>query len=329
MMDENKENQYDSVEYWKNEIVAFLALTCLKGVGYWTLRKIAESGVGFKYLLKASSAEHLTKFLRVSLPKNVSWEDYQQVIWNRGLERARVLNGLGVKLYFYNHKLFPPALKKIPDPPYWIFVEGSIDNLIKRSVAIVGTRKPSLDGIFLTKMIVAAIANKSIPTVSGLASGIDQLAHIESLRYGIPTVAVLGNGFFVEYPKGSNELKSKIVEEGGTIVSEYLPDQNYSAENFVRRNRIQAALCSVLVPVEWKIKSGTAHTVEYAHKYKKKILNIFLPNTYVSRAEIKFSEVYRDAFSCEMPGDVNKAIDYISGEINFESNPPTQQVLDL
>lgn len=118
-------------------------------------------------------------------------------------------------------------------------------------------------------MAIAGFAGKDVVTVSGLATGIDQIAHIESLRYGIPTVAVLGNGMFVEYPSGSGRLKHQILASGGTIVSEYLPNQSYSSENFVRRNRIQAALCDTLVPVEWMIKSGTAHTVNFAIDYVK------------------------------------------------------------
>ncbi|MEP34291.1 DNA-processing protein DprA, partial [Salmonella enterica] len=64
----------DVREFWKNEIIAFLALTCLKGVGYWTLRKIYESKLGFKNLLKDSSADALASYLRVALPKDISWE---------------------------------------------------------------------------------------------------------------------------------------------------------------------------------------------------------------------------------------------------------------
>lgn len=328
-MKKDTENITDSIEYWKNETVAFLALTSLKGVGYWTIRKIAESGVGFKDLLKASSAEKLAKFLRISLPSNIAWEDYQKDLWNTGLEKARELNKLGIKLYFYQQNTFPVSLKNISDPPYWIFIQGTLDNLKIRSVSIVGTRKPSEDGVLLTKLLVASLANKNIPTVSGLAFGIDQLAHIESLRYGIPTVAVLGNGIFVEYPKGSNILKNRIIESGGTIITEYLPTQNYSAENFVRRNRLQAALGATLIPVEWSIKSGTSHTVEYAFKYNKKIINVYLPNTYSSRPELKFSETSRGAISYEMPCDINKVINYL---INCEENIktiPTQQSFDL
>ncbi|WP_195743705.1 DNA-processing protein DprA, partial [Pseudomonas syringae] len=139
----------------------------------------------------------------------------------------------------------------------WLFVQGQMANLHKQSVTVVGTRKPSEDGIFLTRFLLAALAIRSCPTVSGLAAGIDQVVHTESIRYGIPTVAVLGTGILQNYPKGSEKLREEIVNSGGTIVTEYLPTQSYSAENFVRRNRLQAGLGEILFPTEWSIKSGT------------------------------------------------------------------------
>ncbi len=316
----------DSLDFWKNEIVAFLALTSLKGVGYWTLRKIYESKVGFKKLLKADSAEILTSYLRISLPKNISWNEYQQKLWITGIEKARDLKNKGVNLYFYDQPSFPESLKLINEPPYWIFVSGQLDNLKKKSVAIVGTRKPSIDGIFLTKLLVSSLNDLNLCTVSGLATGIDQQCHIESIRYGIPTIAVLGNGIFVEFPKGSFSLSNEIISHNGTIVTEYLPEQTYSSENFVRRNRIQAALCSVLFPVEWNVKSGTAHTVEYAFKYNKKIINIYLPKTYQDRPELAFSEKNRNAISIELPKNITSLLAEISNE---KKDVPAQQRLDF
>ncbi|HGM7030125.1 TPA: DNA-processing protein DprA [Serratia liquefaciens] len=317
------------MEYWRNEIVAFLALTSIKGVSYWTLRKIAESKIGFKEILKSSDLDRLSKFLRVSLSKEDDWESVQQELWNKGIEKARELTKKGVKLVFYEQDSFPKSLKEIPDPPYWIFVEGSLENLSLDSIAIVGTRKPTDDGILITKLIIAAIVDKGLVTVSGLASGIDQIAHMESLRYGIPTIAVLGNGLFHEFPKGSNVLREQIVNLGGTILTEYLPEQSYSAENFVRRNRLQAALCKTLIPAEWKVKSGTAHTVEYAFKYGKKIVNLYLPKTYLIRPELNFSLKNRNAVNFEIPLNLTEALDYIISTADENNVKPTQTTLDL
>tara|TARA_R110001592_G_scaffold356543_2_gene658670 strand:- start:40418 stop:41371 length:954 start_codon:yes stop_codon:yes gene_type:complete len=312
-------------DYWRNEAVAFLALSSIKGVGYWTLHKISDAGKSFERLLKAGSPKELEKHLRISLPDDSSWSDYQRSLWAIGIEAARNLHQKGIQLFFRDQEEFPQNLREIHDSPQWIFVQGSIRNLHKKTISIVGTRKPTDDGIFLTKIIVASIANRGTPTVSGLATGIDQTAHTESIRYNIPTIAVLGNGIFVEFPSGSDALKDKIIAHGGTIVTEYLPYQTYSGENFVRRNRIQAALCNTLFPVEWKIKSGTAHTVEYAYKYKKKIANVFLPLTYDTRPELAFAEKNRNAKSWELPSSINLMMEFL----DEEEMSPHQSSLDL
>lgn len=322
----------NEMEYWKNEQVGFLALTHLKGVGFWTLHKIARSGISFKGLLKAQHPSALEQYLRSSLPENVNWPDLQQDLWRQGLEMARSLAKDNIQLIFNSQSGFPPNLSRLgEDTPQWLFVQGNVENLYARSVAIVGTRKPSIDGLFLTRLIVTSLAYSGMPTISGLAQGIDQCAHIESIRYSLPTVAILGTGILQNYPHGSESLRNEIVKHGGTIVSEYLPNQSYSAENFVRRNRIQAALCETLVPVEWKIKSGTAHTVEFAYKYEKKIANVYLPNTCKHRDEIEFSEKNRNARSFELTWQLIDFINYIHSDNKFikPREQSSQQSFDI
>jgi DNA protecting protein DprA len=159
----------------------------------------------------------------------------------------------------------------LPQPPHWLFVQGSLDVLRRPSIAIVGTRKPTDDGLFLARYVGACLADWQAPTVSGLANGIDQLAHESSIRAGVPTIAVLGTGILDNYPKGSDILREKILRGGGAIISEYLPRESYSAANFVQRNRLQSALGRVLVPVEWARRSGTAHTVRFASDLRRPI----------------------------------------------------------
>ncbi len=102
-----------------------------------------------------------------------------------------------------------------------------------------------------------------------MASGIDQIIHKNSLRFDIKTIAFIGTGILLNYPSGSEKLRQEIHQKGGAIVSEYLPHDSYSAANFVHRNRLQAGLARVVIPVEWQEKGGTAHTVRFA---KKKII---------------------------------------------------------
>jgi len=285
-------------DFWRNERVAFLALTTVSGIGFWSLHKIAAMNLGFKESLRSPTLAGLEKILAASGYTDTA---SQESLWADGISLARTLTGLGIRVVFRSEPEFPEKLRNIPDPPEWLFIQGQTSNLDQPAVAVVGTRKPSEDGLFLTKYILGVLASIGCVTVSGLALGIDQAAHSSSIRYDLPTVAVLGTGILQNYPKGSEALRESIIKAGGTIVSEYLPNQSYSAENFVRRNRLQAALSDVLVPTEWSIKSGTAHTVKYASKYGKKIINIYLPGTESSRLEIPFSAEEYSASWYEVP----------------------------
>lgn len=303
-------------DFWRSEKVAFLALASVKGISFWTIHKIAQSGVGYKDSLKDPEKAGLGKIF-----KDTSFDGFegQERLWAIGLGLARQLAASGVNVVFKNEIAFPAKLRAISDAPEWLFIQGNAENLTKKAMAIVGTRKPSLDGLFLTKIVVAALANSKMVTVSGLALGIDQIAHVESIRFGLPTIAVLGTGIFQNYPKGSEPLRHEILNSGGTIISEYLPHQSYSSENFVRRNRLQAALGDILVPAEWQIKSGTAHTVKYASKYGKLIYNVCLPGTHTLKPELEFSAKEYGAKTLELPLDIHKLLSACDGiEIETE-----------
>lgn len=316
----------DEKTYWRDEVVAFLALSSIKGVGFWSLHKIAAKGLSFCSLLKAEEPEELQGFLRVDLKEGCSWREYQQEKWKAGIELLRKLHSSQMRLIFKDQCEFPERLRSIPDSPHWIFIQGNVDVLNVDSVTIVGTRKPSVDGVFLTRMVLAQLASEEIPTVSGLAEGIDSYVHQESLRYGVPTIAILGNGMFIDFPKGSEELREKIVNNGGAVITEYLPNQTYSGENFVRRNRLQAALGKALIPVEWNIKSGTAHTVEFAFKYGRPIHNLFLPGMEESSQTITFATQSYSAKSWSIPRELPRLIEAIKAD---EKSVAVQQSLKL
>lgn len=305
-------------EFWRNERVAFLALTTVKGIGFWSLHKIAQAKLGFKEVLRKPEGSGIEKQLGSYLSKD---EAGYASLWSEGINLARSLTSSGVRLLFKDEPEFPKKLKNIHDAPEWIFIQGSPENLNMPAVSVVGTRKPSDDGLFLTKYTLSILSRLPCISVSGLALGIDQIAHTESLRYGLPTVAVLGTGILLDYPKGSEPLRAKIIASGGTVITEYLPKQSYSAETFVRRNRLQAALGDILIPTEWNIKSGTAHTVKFAAKYGKAIANIFLPYTLESRTEIPFSASEYGASWFEVPTKTDSFVDFLKQNLEINLHP--------
>ena len=308
-------------DYWKSETIAFLALQSIRGIGFKTLYKIAAQKIRFRELIKTDDVEHFEKMLRQKLDasfkdSNESWTRFKLDLWDKGHELAREYIKKNIHIFFYDQDIFPQQLKNIPEPPMWLFVEGNYKVLHQPSVAIVGSRKATEDGIWLTKYIVAAITktNQGLVSVSGLADGIDQKAHVESIRFNVPTIAVLGTGINSNYPRGSEHLRAQIVANGGAIITEYLIEQSYSAYNFIRRNRIQAGLAQITIPVEWKIKSGTSHTVNYAKDYGRFLVMPYLYQSDLENEEIKAVSMYRR-------GRVFSAPDQSSDLISFLKQP--------
>jgi DNA protecting protein DprA len=248
---------------------SLLALSLIRGVGYWTLWRMASVGTKFSSVLNIESGEDANSVLRkfgARLESEAvnSWKTVRSQILARASDLLVDLERYGTKLILSGEDTFPSRFGDLNEPPYWLFVRGDVQVLRQPSISIVGTREPSRDGLWLTYFVGACLSIWRAPTVSGLAAGVDQTVHEMSVRAGVPTIAVLGTGITSDYPKGSNNLKDQIIDEGGAIITEYLPRDSYSAENFVRRNRIQAALGKILIPVEWSARSGTAHTVRYA-----------------------------------------------------------------
>jgi DNA processing protein len=312
---------------------SFLALSSIKGVGYWSLYRYAAEGKRFTPLLDDSleNKSHLEEALkiRISLTADIDWVSYLNELKLKAQQELNNLAKLGVRIIFNGEPNFPENLITIPDAPQWIFVQGNLALLNRNSIGIVGTRSPSKDGEFLAKYAVASLAKLDFPTISGLASGIDQIVHQESIRYGIPTIAILGTGIYTNYPAGSESLRSSIISSGGAILTEYLPHQRYSSENFIRRNRLQAALSRALMPIEWQIKSGTAHTVNFADKYGKKIINIYLPKTYELRPELAYSEQNYSAVSYLVPNNKELVVEVVRAVTAPKKNIPMQVILDI
>lgn len=164
--------------------------------------------------------------------------------------------------YSYNSANFPDMLREIPKPPASINTIGNLPNGVY--VAVVGTRKPSAYGRQVTYQLASGLANAGAVIVSGLALGVDGIAHEAALEAGGKTVAVVAHGLDQIYPASHRGLAKRILATGGAIVSEYdlgTPPMPY---NFVERNRLIAGLSSGVIVTEAAVKSGSLITARDA-----------------------------------------------------------------
>jgi DNA processing protein len=188
-------------------------------------------------------------------------------------ERVHVLNAaragleaasrLGAVVLSPESEGYPPGLLELPDPPPYAFLLGHPRALDPPAVAIVGTRTATAYGVRATRRLATALARQGVSVVSGLARGIDAVAHRAALDVGGRTVAVLGTGVDVAYPAAHRGLHAEIVRRGA-VLSEHLPGEPATAGSFPRRNRLIAALAHVTIVVEAGATSGALITAGHA-----------------------------------------------------------------
>lgn len=168
----------------------------------------------------------------------------------------------------------PPLLQSIPNPPKSLFVKGdTLDDLLAQPrVAIVGSRKVSAYGRAVTMQLAEELARKGIIIVSGLALGVDAIAHQAALDAGGRTIAILPTSINKIYPASHAGLAHNIVSQGGVLLSEYPDGTDAFPGNFVARNRLVSGISDAVVVTEAAEKSGTLHTARFALAQHKKLL---------------------------------------------------------
>ena len=318
-----------SADHFDAERLAFVALGAIKGVGFETLKSIASSNKSYQSVIELDDASEVRSILgRSSISSQESsdadWRNTRKKALENANRKCEELALSNVSILFRKDCGFPRQLDDLNDTPHWLFVQGDPKVLSRPSISVVGSRKVTEDGVWLTKYIGHCLTEFDAPTVSGLADGIDQEIHIASIKAGVPTIAFLGTGIFSEYPKGSDRLRREIIDSGGAVATEYLMKESYNASNFVRRNRLQAALGKLLIPTEWAVKSGTAHTVKYAHTLTRPIAFLRTP----SQASLDWvpREYLRKNGFFTIPSDQSAFFTFVSKQLKAEVKANTKQL---
>lgn len=169
-------------------------------------------------------------------------------------------------------KKFPKQLKIIKNAPKKLYVLGNINLLTNENiVAIVGSRTCSRYGMVQGHKFAKELAKAGITVVSGMALGIDSVAHLGAVGESGNTIAVLGSGFNHIFPKENEYLFYKILNQGGCIISEYMPNEKEQSSNFPKRNRIISGLASKVLIIEAGRRSGSLITARLAKEQQKEV----------------------------------------------------------
>lgn len=171
-------------------------------------------------------------------------------------------------------KYYPSQLFTIPQPAYKLYAIGNLEILKFKSLAVVGSRAVTSYGRQVTTQLVTEAAWSSIPIVSGLALGVDSVAHRAALDAGGRTIAVLPGGIERIYPASHQRLAEQIVRQGGTLISEHPGKLKPHPYHFIARNRIIAGLAHATLITEAAKKSGSLHTAQFALEQGKEVLAV-------------------------------------------------------
>jgi DNA processing protein len=179
---------------------------------------------------------------------------------------------LGIETIGFFDVNYPDRLREISDPPAVIWLRGSAKALVRdRAVAVVGTREPSSFGIDAARLVSSDAVQHNWTVVSGLALGIDTIAHETALGSEGSTVAVLAGGLDQVYPAANRKLAERIVEQDGALVSETPTGRRPFRSSFVARDRIQTALSEAVVICQTGRSGGTLHTARFAAEQGKPV----------------------------------------------------------
>lgn len=180
----------------------------------------------------------------------------------------------GIKSVNYTDSNYPACFRNIPDAPLVLFYKGDISILNNPNrVGVVGSRHPDRDGVKICEDICTVLAQNGVTLISGLAQGMDSIAHISALKENADTVAFIGTSADKYYPAANRKLQQEI-EQKGCVVSEYYMTQQLYTTTFLERNRLIAAASDALCVVQAKAKSGTLSTAKRAQEYSKQLFSV-------------------------------------------------------
>ncbi|HET6253054.1 MAG TPA: DNA-processing protein DprA [Puia sp.] len=244
-----------------------LALARINGIGPVYTKKLIE------HFGDAAAVFHAGRnaLERTGLPSNLidailGFSDYP------GLQsELRRLKSLGARTLFYTDPGYPRRLLPIPTAPALLFYQGTADLNAGKIIAIAGTRQPTEYGKQMTAQLIGELATPGLLILSGLAFGVDAIAHRTAIRHQLPTIGVLGHGLDHLYPAEHRGLACEMRRHHGGLITSFLPETGPESYTFPLRNQLIAGLCDALVVIESSMTGGSLSAADAALQLGKKV----------------------------------------------------------
>ena len=257
----------DAVTTIEHDLPYWIAFSRVPTVGRVRIGLLEERFGSLKAAWEASTSELGSSGLTPAVVSAI--EQVRRVVEPESeLEQVRNAN---VSVLTWHDSEYPRLFRTIDDPPPILYVKGTLQPDDESRVTVVGTRNATPYGREVAREVSGGLAESGVSVVSGLARGIDGIAHDAALRTGGRTIAVIGSGLDVVYPPEHRPLFDRIVESGA-VLSEYPLGTKPEARHFPRRNRLLSGLSAATVVIEGGLKSGARLTVEFALEQNREVL---------------------------------------------------------
>ena len=249
--------------------LSWLALTLTPGIAARLSARLLREYGSPEGVFRAS----LTGIESCNVPAPAAQAIFKKQMFWRAEKEVDALRKVGGKLVNWKDPQYPQSLLQIYDPPVMLYLRGDAEILNSPSLSIVGTRRPTVYGTQLAERMGRDLASRGLTIVSGLARGIDAIAHQGAIAAGGRAIGVLGTGIDVCYPKENKKLYEKVLERGA-IISEFPTGSHPAPENFPVRNRIIAGMPLGVIIVEGKQYSGSLITARLAMEFGREVFGV-------------------------------------------------------
>ncbi|MBP7509166.1 MAG: DNA-processing protein DprA [Prolixibacteraceae bacterium] len=300
-----------------------IALSLIPGIGSINSRKLVSYLGSVEAVFDAPSRS-------ISSIPGIGKTMAEKIIENRPLALKKAeseeefIDKHNISCYFYLDKNYPKRLTQCEDAPVIIFQKGEMNLDNPRIVSVVGTRNATDYGRGLTEELITGLtqAVPGVMIISGLAFGIDIIAHRSCLKNNIPTVGVVGHGLDKMYPSAHINTAREMITKGGGLLTDFTSNTKIDPGNFPRRNRIVAGLSDCTIVVESAIKGGALVTADIASSYNRDVF------AFPGRCSDKYSKGCNDLIKRNKAGMIESSEDLIS-IMGWDINPnkPIQQIL--
>lgn len=253
-----------------SELFYQIALSLIPNIGCVKAKTLVEKFGSAENIFKTSakaitSLDNIGKIVADSIKKFNAQKTVE--------EEISFIEKYKIQTHFLTDDSYPRRLLECYDPPIILYSKGNINLNAQRNISVVGTRTNTHYGKDTTQKIIEELVNKNITIISGLAMGIDIIAHKSAIKNNIPTIGVLGNGLQTIYPAAHTSTAKEMMQNGG-VLTEFLHHAKPDKHNFPKRNRIVAGMSDAVIVIETSIKGGSMITAEVANAYNKDVFAV-------------------------------------------------------